>query len=205
MFSNSEDHRGTPEYPGRVVTLIERAFWESLDDPVSLKRTDHFARLMGLCQQRHTEGERVWGAAYHIITSKVQEVKDYLDIREINGYSVQYTTFHAARPHSEEIRCLVYIGMPENPQFMGTLRPQDVAETINQSVGPSGENREYLLCLEESLKDLSVESGDAHISDLARRVRSMEPRRGGSRKGRKGLDLHKTNSIEEQEEIEKDT
>jgi glutathione-specific gamma-glutamylcyclotransferase len=145
----------------------------------------------------------VWGAAYHIIPSKVQEVKDYLDIREINGYSVQYTTFHAAHPCSEKFRCLIYIGMPDNPQFTGALHPQDVAERINRSVGPSGENREYLLRLEESLKGLGTESSDAHISDLVRRIRRMEPSKVGLNREGNELSLHKVLGTEEQEEIEK--
>jgi glutathione-specific gamma-glutamylcyclotransferase len=136
----------------------------------------------------------------------VQEVKEYLDIREINGYSVQYTTFHVADLPGRSIKCLIYIGMPDNPQFMGALSPQDVAERINQSVGPSGENRDYLLQLEESLKRLSTESVDAHVSDLARRVGEMKPRKRGQ-PGESGLEagLRRVSSTEEQEEIEKES
>lgn len=136
----------------------------------------------------------------------MQEVKDYLDIREINGYSVQYTSFNASRPDSREIWCLVYIGMPGNPQFMGALNPQDIAQRINQSVGPSGHNRDYLFHLEESLKGLSEESGDAHISDLARRVRRMKPQqRDRKPRSNEELCLHKSSSTEGQEEIESES
>ncbi|KAF7846001.1 hypothetical protein BT93_L5643 [Corymbia citriodora subsp. variegata] len=142
--ASSEDHRGTPEDPGRVVTLIDKSFWET-----------------------------VWGAAYHIIPENVEEVKAYLDIREINGYSIQYTDFQPAEQTLPVIKCLVYIGMPDNPQFLGALQPEDVAEKINQSRGPSGENRDYLLNLEQALLELSPGSKDQHISDLAARVRGM--------------------------------
>ncbi|OQV07137.1 hypothetical protein CLAIMM_11614 isoform 3 [Cladophialophora immunda] len=184
----SEDHRGTPDAPGRVVTLIERSFWETLDDP-----------------QRHTEGDVVWGVAYHIIPSRVKEVQEYLDIREINGYSIQYTPFHPADTLLADLHCLVYIGMPDNPQFLGALKPDEVAETINASIGPSGENREYLLHLEQALKELSPDSHDEHITDLARRVRALTPPlRIPRRPFAPDNTLRKVNSTEEQEEIEKE-
>ncbi|RDL36641.1 Gamma-glutamylcyclotransferase [Venustampulla echinocandica] len=152
-----QDHRGTPEAPGRVVTLIERSFWETLDD-------------------HHPSGsDRVWGTAYRIQPDKVAEVRDYLDIREINGYTVHYTDFHPA-DGSPVIKTLVYIGTPDNEQFMGPQDPQKLAEHIYTSVGPSGPNKDYLLCLEAALDGLSPESGDGHITDLASRLRGIEKR-----------------------------
>ncbi|RMZ76117.1 hypothetical protein DV738_g5095, partial [Chaetothyriales sp. CBS 135597] len=188
LISSSEDHRGTPEAPGRVVTLIERSFWATLDDP-----------------QRDSEGSKVWGVAYHIPPDRVAEVKEYLDIREINGYSIQYTTFQPADNRLAPIRCLVYIGMPDNPQFLGALQPQDVAATINESIGPSGENSDYLLQLEAALESLSPESGDEHVSDLARRLRMMKtPTRSLRQRRASAAGLQRVSSTEEQEEIEKE-
>lgn len=71
-------------------------------------------------------------------------------------------------------RCLVYIGLPDNPQFLGPQDPQALAEHIVKSRGPSGENKDYLYQLEEALNGLSKESGDEHVSDLARRCREVE-------------------------------
>jgi glutathione-specific gamma-glutamylcyclotransferase len=94
--------------------------------------------------------------------------------------SATYQTVHAA-PDSQEglpesIRCLVYIGLPDNPQFLGPQDPQALAEHIVKSRGPSGENIDYLYQLEKALDGLSAESGDEHVSDLARRCREIQAR-----------------------------
>ena len=146
----------------------------------------------------------VWGVAYHIIPAKVKEVREYLDIREINGYSIQHTPFHPADQDRPDINCMVYIGMPDNPQFLGALDPQIVASKINESRGPSGENREYLLNLEQALISLSPASHDEHISDLAIRVRQMDPPNRVADEGLGTLShAQRISSTEEQEEVEK--
>ena len=152
----SEDHRGTPSSPGRVVTLIERSFWEELgEEPAK-------------------PPERVFGAAYRIAPCHVKEVQEYLDIREINGYSIQYTSFYPSTSDNQLVeKCLVYIGLPSNPQFLGRQCPQDVAEVIATSTGPSGANAEYLFMLEDSLISLGDGGGDDYVEDLAERVRLL--------------------------------
>lgn len=68
---------------------------------------------------------------------------------------------------------MVYIGLPDNPQFLGRQDPQAVAEVIARSTGPSGKNSEYLFMLAEALEGLAPESGDGHVGDLVGRVRGL--------------------------------
>ena len=112
--------------------------------------------------------------AYLIPPENVAETREYLDLREVNGYSIQYATFRPADGKRAAFTCLVYIGLPSNPQFLGAQEPQAVAERIAQSEGPSGRNRDYLLMLEQSLNELAPESADTHVTDLAERLRRIE-------------------------------
>ncbi|KAF2403823.1 ChaC-like protein [Trichodelitschia bisporula] len=162
FWQASEDHRGTPAAPGRVVTLIDRAHYAGLVDP-------------------HPEpaDSLVWGAAYHIPAEHDAFVREYLDIREVNGYTIQYTDFHPSpspTPNPAPIRTLVYIGLPSNPQFVGPQEPDALARHILRSMGPSGENREYLFELYAALEGLGPESGDGHVKDLVRRAGMLEGR-----------------------------
>lgn len=137
------------------MTLIERSHWETL--------TDH----------HDTAPDKVWGVAYRIVPERVAEVKEYLDIREVNGYSIHYTPFHPA-DGSAPIKALAYIGTPDNEQFVGPQDPQELAHHILESRGPSGLNKDYLYGLDTALSELSPESRDHHVSDLADRVRALE-------------------------------
>lgn len=103
------------------------------------------------------------------------------------------------------LRCLVYIGLPENPQFLGPQDPDVLARRILDSRGPSGENREYLFNLDSALAGLSRESGDAHVADLVRRCRVLLEERHESIEPQVevGTTLQKSGSGEEQEEVEK--
>jgi cation transport protein ChaC len=118
----------------------------------------------------------------------------------LSGYSVHYTTFHPS-DGSDSLKTLVYIGTPDNQQFMGPQDPQKLAEHIYRSVGPSGPNVDYLLSLEVALDNLSVESGDEHIKDLANRVRMIQA--GVRTKQALNRELDRTGSTDKQEETQK--
>ncbi|KAJ6009280.1 ChaC-like protein [Penicillium canescens] len=191
FWQASTDHRGTPETPGRVVTVIERTFWETLDDPLARQESESAST------------GKVWGAAYHIPASHAEEVHDYLDDREIDGYSAHYTPFHPTidvegATSSSPIICMVYIGQPSNPQFLreaARREPQDVAQVISAGHGLSGKNTEYLYLLEKALEGLGLGTADVHVTDLVRRVKAIEAEGLGEAE-EKAAELEVTKSLE---------
>lgn len=166
FWQSSNDHRGTPESPGRVVTLITKEFWQTLNDP-------HPA----------AEDDITWGVAYRIPPENIEKARQYLDFREKNGYSTIVVDMHIGNTHPTNaeclpkqgvIPCLVYIGTPDNEAFIGPEEPEKLAAKILESRGPSGENREYLFKLGEALLELSPEANDHHIEELMKICISIE-------------------------------
>ena len=84
-------------------------------------------------------------------------------------------------PRTAPIHCLVYIGLPSNPQFVGPQDPAQLARHILQSSGPSGKNSDYLYALDHGLEEMKSEADigddyevDEHIADLVRRMEEEE-------------------------------
>lgn len=152
----------------------------------------------------------MWGAAYHIPASHAEEVHDYLDEREIDGYSAHFTPFYpvsetgkenvrafagSADSETPSIICMVYIGQPSNPQFLrdpARRDAQDVAQVINAGHGLSGKNTEYLFLLEKALEGIGLGTADIHVTDLVKRVKAIE-----------AVDLAEKEEMEAEKELKK--
>lgn len=94
---------------------------------------------------------------------------------------------------------MVYIGQPSNSQFLqdATSRdPQQVAQVISSSQGASGKNTEYLYMLEKALEGIGLGTADIHVTDLVRRVKTIEAEGLGEAE-EKSAELHVIQSLED--------
>ena len=111
--------------------------------------------------------------AYSFTEDVIQEVYDYLDLREINGYTrLHLPVFDTSSPTTPIIEnALVYIGTPDNPAFVGPPESIDeLAMHVASCRGPSGDNSEYLINLAESIRHLAPNSNDTHVWDIEEKL-----------------------------------
>ncbi|KAL6452100.1 GCG1 Glutathione-specific gamma-glutamylcyclotransferase [Candida maltosa Xu316] len=172
FWQSSIDHRGTPDFPGRVVTLLSLEDLRSHDrfhDSLHMYELKNNNVIVDVPKKIHDLGPddlRVYGVAYYIAPEHVEEVKEYLDVREQNGYTSHKVPFHILdieKNHAYEN--MIYIGTIENEAFVGPESLEDTASVIKKSVGPSGKNSEYLLNLTHAIEDFGIR--DYYLEDLA--------------------------------------
>ena len=144
FWQASWDHRGTPESPGRVVTLVE------------------------------SPGAELWGAAYAIDDGAWPDVLAVLEHREQAGYRRLVLTAGLAAAETagdvvEEVPVEIFIGGADRPEFIGPESLAATAAIVRASRGPSGANVEYVLRLEQALDALGARDPDVSaLADLVR-------------------------------------
>ncbi|XP_017088011.2 putative glutathione-specific gamma-glutamylcyclotransferase 2 [Drosophila bipectinata] len=148
FYQHSIDHRGIPERPGRVVTLLP-------GDPSK---------------------DRVYGVAYRIAGRQKGAVLDHLDYREKNGYERCSLHFHEYPKTSaagvEPIQVIMYVATQANDSYAGDVwQVPCIARQIFSSAGPSGPNREYLFNLATAMEQLFPGAVDEHLVELVASVR----------------------------------
>nr|KAJ3422491.1 Cation transport regulator-like protein 2 [Polyrhizophydium stewartii] len=157
FWQGSEDHRGTPERPGRVLTLVPLPEWQR-----------RFAHV-----DPHP-ATRVWGVVHKVPDAQADEVRRHLDHREKNGYDTLRAPVFRKDGSVTEPEALIYIATTDNEMFLGPAASLDaVARHIYECVGPSGPNKEYLYGLDKALRERFDET-DPHVADLARLVRELD-------------------------------
>lgn len=163
---SSIDHRGTPEHPGRVVTVVEAKVWHGLEG-ITLKDDEILP------------DDYVWGIAYRIDSEKAEEVKAYMEYREKHGYTCHLVPVYTrSADGKQEVIAVesstIWIGEPEDPAFVGFEPLDTLAKTVLESEGPSGPNKDYLFKLAESVRHLYPHVKDDYLFNLERAVRALD-------------------------------
>uniref|UniRef100_A0A7N0UPH1 glutathione-specific gamma-glutamylcyclotransferase n=1 Tax=Kalanchoe fedtschenkoi TaxID=63787 RepID=A0A7N0UPH1_KALFE len=147
FYQGSTDHRGTPEYPGRTVTL----------EPA--------------------QGQVCWGVAYKITSKEHQSAAlEYLEVREKQYDRKAYFDFFTDPSSVTPALCgvMTYIGSTDkktNENYLGPAPIEEIAKQIATAEGPSGPNRDYLFHLEKEL--IKIGCKDDHVIELANEVRQI--------------------------------
>jgi cation transport protein ChaC len=143
----STDHRGTPEQPGLVATLLPDSTLAALG------AREEFSPPSVTC-----------GVCYRVSSDERKRVLANLDFREKGGYTREI--IDVQRRDGPPVSALLYSATADNPGFSVALLADEraAARVIGTACGPSGPNLEYLLKLASWLDD--VGERDPHIEAL---------------------------------------
>jgi cation transport regulator ChaC len=127
FWQGSPDHRGAPDAPGRVVTLVPEA------------------------------EARCAGMAYRVAPGVWHDVLARLDERESGGFERLEVPIALHDASTREVPGLVYVAAAGNPNYLGPAPVEEIARQVRRSRGQSGTNLEYVLRLRDALEGLGVD------------------------------------------------
>ena len=179
FWQGSHDHRGTPEAPGRVVTIIEEPGaichgMAYLVTPEVFAHLDHrekngYLRLATTItfDDGGGDGDGVGDhadAGGSVASGAGANASDSAEA----GADAGTGTGAADVGAGASVIGLVYIATPDNTAFLGEASEQEIARHIARSAGPSGPNSDYLNHLANALRELGRH--DDHVFEIERHL-----------------------------------
>ncbi|KAF5399980.1 Gamma-glutamylcyclotransferase [Paragonimus heterotremus] len=168
FFQGNTLHRGTPNQPGRVATLVPTGEMDS----------------------------RVWGCVYEVVgKTNIQVALDHLIEREVvnGGYKFDRVLFHPFAPESNcsstrpvslskkqynlesAFEVLLHLTDPEVDLYLGDASLDAQASQIASAHGVSGANSEYVLLIAAFMRtEVPIEQAqkdDPYLFELEARIR----------------------------------
>ncbi len=141
FWQRSPDHRGTPEAPGRVVTLVEEP------------------------------GSSVLGVVYRVAAVHSQTVLTDLDHRERAGYERIDVSVELVDAGFVSVPAVVYLARAGDPGFAPESSNEEIARVVRSASGPSGHNESYVLRLAQALREIGEDDPHVfEIERLLRRM-----------------------------------
>jgi len=135
-----------------------RRFWQGSHDHRGTADSPGRVLTLVSLSDEHCIG-RVFGITHKYVEQTLKE----LDYREKNGYERQMLTVRTEEFGS--INALTYIAPKNNAAWLGPSTDEAIADQIRRSSGPSGSNTEYVLSLNEALRNEGI--NDQHIQTIA--------------------------------------
>jgi cation transport regulator ChaC len=127
FWQGSPDHRGVPEAPGRVATLVP------------------------------APDEWCGGCVYRVDIEDAKNILAELDVREKAGFERHLLSVYDAPHGNTFAEAIVYVARQGNPHFLGPLEEIEIAAWVRRSRGPSGPNADYVLALRDALRSLDID------------------------------------------------
>lgn len=126
FWQGSPDHRGVPEAPGRVATLVP------------------------------APEQWCGGCVYRIDPQRANAILTELDFREQAGFERHLLAVYDAPDGFAFAQAIVYVARQGNPHFLGPLAEAEIANWVRRSHGPSGPNADYVVALRDALRGLDI-------------------------------------------------
>jgi cation transport regulator ChaC len=164
FWQGSHDHRGTPEAPGRVVTIIEEA-GAICHGMAYLVTPEVFSHL------DHREKNGYLRLATTITFDGALDDTSGGAPDDGGSDSSDGSGSGSDSDGSDSVVGLVYIATPDNTAFLGEASEQEIARHIARSAGPSGPNSDYLNHLAHALRELGRH--DQHVFEIERHLAAL--------------------------------